>query len=168
MPTGCRAFGLLAVALFVVAMPQRGAAQAGGEFEWRFPLKQDTVAPSNIEAENICFKTHTFQVEPETLPFMRLMGPSSFSVNPGQSHKVPVQFDTRNMKPGQYEAVIKVRCMTCRGEKGCRQDHKDLHVYLTVVPGAPNWSNVFPEQKGLSSRSPTLRWSAVAPEKKPK
>src|SRR5712692_4853369 len=149
------------------AAPPRAVAQAGSEFEWRVQLRVNTVAPSNIEATNICFKTHRFQVQPETLPFMRLLASGSFSVNPSSSHQVPVQFDTRNMNVGQYEAVIRVNCLTCRSEKGCKEDHQNLHVFLTVLPGLPSWTNVYPEQKDGASRSPALRWSNVSPEKKP-
>ncbi len=94
-----RIFLLVALAIGLAATRQRIAAQ--GDFEWRVPLTQNVVAPGTIEAENICFKTHSFRVEPETLPFMRLLAPGSFSVTPGGSHKVPVEFDTRNMKPGR-------------------------------------------------------------------
>ncbi len=164
--SGCRRILLPFLLLFVIA-GAAGRAAAQNDFEWRVQLKQNTVAPSNIEAENICHRTHSFQVEPESLPFMRLLGPGSFSVAAGASHKVPVEFDTRNQKPGQYEAVIAVKCLSCKSEKGCREDHKNLHVFLTVVPAAPSWSGIHPEQKGTASQSPALRWSNISPEKKP-
>jgi hypothetical protein len=164
--TGCHRL-FLPVLLFFLAAGAAPRATAQGDFEWRVQLKQNVVAPSNIEAENICFRTHSFQVQPESLPFMRLRESGSFSVGPGASHKVPVEFDTRNQKPGQYEAVIRVDCLTCKSEKGCREDHKNLHVFLTVLPAAPNWSGVHPEQKGSTSQSPALRWSNISPEKKP-
>ncbi len=165
MPACCRVLVVFLLLFLVAGAAPRAAAQ--GDFEWRVQLKQNIVAPSNIEAENICHRSHSFQVEPASLPFMRLLGPGSFSVTPGASHKVPVEFDTRNQKPGQYEAVIAVKCLTCKSEKGCREDHKNLHVFLTVLPAAPDWSGVHPEQKGSATQSPALRWSNVSPEKKP-
>ena len=155
---------LALLASFIVPA-QRIAAQ--GDFEWRVQLRPNIVAPSNIEATNTCFKTHRFQVEPESLPFMRLLGSPNFSVNPGRQHKVPVEFDTRNVNPGQYEALVVVKCLTCKSERGCRQDHQNLHVFLTVLPAAPNWSSVHPEQKGSASQSPAQRWSGIDPAKKP-
>lgn len=154
----------LAASLFLLA--QRAGAQS--DFEWRVQLRVNIVAPSNIEATNAsCHRTHRFQVEPERLPFMRLLGESTFSVSPGSQHRVPVEFDTRNIKPGQYEAVVKVKCLTCRSEPGCREDHKNLHVFLTVLPGLANWSAVHPELKTPEGGSPTRRWTGVAPEQKP-
>ena len=150
-----------------VAVAQRANAPTSSDFEWRVQLRPNIVAPSNIEATNICFKNHRFQVEPESLPFMRLLGPASFSVKPGGQHRVPVEFDTRNMKPGQYEALVVVNCLTCKSERGCTEDHRNLRVFLTVLPAVPNWSSVHPEQKGSASQSPALRWTGIAPEKKP-
>ena len=156
---------LVALAASPFLLAQRAGAQ--GDFEWRVQLQANIVAPSNIEATNICFKTHRFQVEPESLPFMRLLGASNFSVNPGGQHKVPVEFDTRNIKPGQYEALVVVKCLTCKSEPKCRQDHQNLRVFLTVLPAAPNWSAVHPELKTPEGGSPTRRWTGVAPEQKP-
>lgn len=166
MPTFSRVFLVVLVAVLLAAAQQRSTAPASGEFEWRVQLKQDTVAPSNIEAVNKCKKTHRFQVDPQSLPFMRLKGDASFSVRARSQHQVPVEFDTRNMNPGQYEALVRVNCLTCRSEIGCTEDHQNLHVFLTVLSAAPNWSNVHPEQKGPVSTNPALRWSNVSPERK--
>lgn len=154
---------LLAVSL----LPPAQRAPAQSDFEWRVQLRANTVAPSNIEANNAsCHRTHRFQVEPESLPFMRLLGEPAFAVSPGNQHKVPVQFDTRNVKPGQYDAVIKVKCLTCKSEPGCKEDHVNLHVFLTVLPALPNWAALHPELKVIE-RGPAPRWSGIAPEQKP-
>lgn len=156
------------LALLILASPLGLAQHARAQdFEWRVQLRANTVAPSNVEATNHCFKTHGFRVEPESLPFMRLLGSSTFTVNPAGQHKVPVEFDTRNMKPGQYEALVVVRCLTCKSEKGCRQDHQNLRVFLTVTPAPPNWSAVHPELKISEPRSPAQRWAGITPERKP-
>ena len=155
--------GLLIV--FVLGVP--AAKAQGNDFEWRVQLPQGQVRPSSIEATNLCHKTHQFQVVPDSLPFMRLKGPSSFPVGPGGTLAVPVEFDTRNMKPGSSEALIVVKCLTCRTEKTCRQDHQNLHILLTVLAAAPNWSAIHPEQKESVLQSPALRWSSISPEQKP-
>jgi len=155
---------VLAASLF--ALVSRAGPQ--GEFEWRVQLRANTVAPSGIDATNAtCHRTHTFQVEPTSLPFMRVLGEPTFEVSPGNHHRVPVEFDTRNMNPGQFEALIRVNCLTCKKEPGCREDHKNLHVFLTVLPAVANWLSVHPEQKDGAINSPSLRWSNVSPEKKP-
>jgi len=143
-------------------------ALSAQEGEWRVQLRANSVAPSNVDAENVsCHRTHKFQIVPASLPFMKLLDASSFDVAPGESHKVPVQFDTRNMEPGQYDAVITVKCLTCKSEPGCREDHTDLHVYLTVLPALANWADVHPEQKGSVKDNPAFRWDDIYPEKKP-
>ena len=157
---------LLVLAASLFALVSRAGAQ--GEFEWRVELRANTVAPSAIDATNAsCHRTHRFQVEPTSLPFMRLLGESTFEVSPGDHHRVPVEFDTRNMKPGQFEALLRVNCLTCKKEPGCREDHKNLHVFLTVLPALANWSGVHPELKVIVNESPALRWIQIAPEKKP-
>jgi len=137
------------------------------DFEWRVQLKANSVAPSGIEATNDCKRTHTFQIVPDSLPYMRLMGPDTFDVAPGASYKEPVQFDTRSMQVGQYDAVLTVKCLTCKSEPGCKEDHKNLHVYLTVMPGTASWTEIHPEQKGSVKDNPELTWSDIHPESKP-
>ncbi|MGO9641483.1 MAG: hypothetical protein ACLP1Y_09295 [Candidatus Acidiferrales bacterium] len=142
--------------------------QRAQESEWRVQLRANTVAPSSVDAENVsCHRTHRFKIVPDSLPFMKLLDSATFEVAPGEQHKVPVQFDTRNMRPGQYDAVITVQCLTCKSEPGCHEDHTDLHVYLTVLPGLANWSEIHPELKGTVKDNPALRWSNISPDKKP-
>ena len=71
----CTRFALVLLAVASIALAQQTPAPSGGDFEWRVQLKQNTVAPSTIEAINRCKKTHRFQVDPATLPFMRVLGP---------------------------------------------------------------------------------------------
>ncbi len=160
--------GLALLLLFASPLALPPSVWAQSDFEWRVQLRANIVAPSNIEATNAsCHRTHRFQVEPENLPFMRLLGESTFAVSPGSQHRVPVQFDTRNIKPGQYEAVVKVKCLTCKSEPGCKEDHVNLHVFLTVLPALPNWAAVHPESKPHAGVSPPRRWTQIAPEQKP-
>ncbi|GEM_PF-3147118 len=164
MKTKRKAVGLVLAASLLVVVP-RARAQ---EFEWRVQLRANTVAPSAIDATNAtCHRTHRFQVQPTSLPFMRVLGEPTFEVSPGNHHRVPVEFDTRNMKPGQFEALVRVNCLTCKKEPGCREDHQNLHIFLTVLPGLANWSAVHPELKIFTDGSPTLRWRYIAPEQKP-
>jgi len=138
------------------------------ESQWRVQLKANTVAPSTITAENIsCHRTHQFKVVPDSLPFMKLLGDDTFEVAPGEQHTVPVQFDTREMEPGSYDAVITVQCLTCKSEPGCRENKTDLHVYLTVLPGTADWNDIHPEEKGTVKNNPALRWCNISPDKKP-
>ncbi len=137
------------------------------ESEWRVQLRANTVAPSTITAENAsCRRTHRFKVVPDSLPFMKLLDSATFEVAPGEQHSVPVEFDTRNIEPGQYDAVISVECLTCKSEPGCREDHTDMHVYLTVLPGLANWTDIHPELKGTLKENPGSRWCNISPEKK--
>jgi len=138
------------------------------EAEWRVQLRANTAKPSTISAENIsCHETHRFKIVPDSLPFMKLLESPTFEVAPGQQHVVPVEFDTHNIDPGQYDAVITVQCLTCKSEPGCREDHVNLHVYLTVLPSLGAWTDIHPELKGTLKENPGLHWCNIAPEEKP-
>jgi len=157
---------LVLLAVASIALAQQTPAPSGGTFEWRVQLKQNTTAPSTIEAINRCKKTHRFQVDPARLPFMRVLGPTEFTVKPKSSFQAPVEFDTRNLQPGQYEALIVVKCLTCRTELTCTEDHENLRVFLTVLSSAPDWSSVDPGQKPQSPRT-SQSWPGVSPAQKP-
>lgn len=122
--------GILWLTPWATARPQR---PAGGDFEWRFSLKQNQVAPSNITARNSCFKRHRFQVELQNLPFMRLLDSPTFSVNPRNQYSLRVEFDSTGFAAGEYQGAVLIKCATCRGEKGCTQDFQRLNVYMTIV-----------------------------------
>jgi hypothetical protein len=122
------------------------------------------VRPSTVTATNDCFRVHQFQIQPDHLAFMTLQGPASFAVAPKGQKVVPVEFDTRGLKTGSYDALLTVRCMDCKSEKGCTEDHSDLHVTLLV---SPNWSETYPDQKGSASQNPALKWINISPEQKP-
>ena len=156
---------LLGTSLFLIVP---GAAQkGGGTFDWRVELAANRVTPSTVTATNECKKVHHFQIQPDHLPFMELNGPASFDVAPGSQYVVPVEFNTWHMKPGSYDALLTVRCMTCKADPTCHEDHQDLHVFVTVVPGAPNWTGVFPDQKNPSKQNAAQMWVNVFPERKP-
>ena len=159
----------LLLALFSVvsiALAQQTPTTTGNTFEWRVQLKQNAVAPSTIEAVNRCKKMHRFQVDPPTLPFMRVLGPAEFDVKPKSSFQAPVEFDTRNMQVGHHEALIVVKCLTCRSEPTCTEDHQNLHVFLTVLSSAPDWSSIDPAQKPQTPRT-LVSWPGVSPGQKP-
>ncbi len=160
-------FGVVLLGAASLAWAQQTSAPAGNTFEWRVQLKQNAVAPSTIEAVNRCKKTHRFQVDPATLPFMRVLGPTEFMVKPKSSFKAPVEFDTRNLQPGLHEALIVVKCLTCRSEPTCTEDHENLRVFLTVLSSAPDWSSVDPGQKPPSAARTTQSWPGVSPAQKP-
>jgi hypothetical protein len=143
------------------------AQQTANSSDWHVEVAANDLTRSTVTANNDCQRPHQFQIQPDHLPFLNLLGEASFQVPPRSQHIVPVEFDTHHMKPGSYEAKLTVRCMTCKTEPTCRQDYKDLHIFLTVRPGAPDWSGVHPEEKG-SAKNPALRWSNVSPDKKPK
>ena len=162
----CTRLALVLLAVASITLAQQTSAPSGGDFEWRVQLKQNTVAPSTIEAINHCKKTHRFQVDPATLPFMRVLGPTEFNVKPKSSFQAPVEFDTRNMPVGQHEALIVMKCLTCRSEPTCTEDHQNLHVFLTVLSSAPDWSSVAPAQKPQSPSTAQSR-PGISPEQKP-
>jgi len=103
------------------------------QFDWRFTLKADQVASSNITATNECRKRHRFEIDPNGLPaFMHLMGDSTFDVESRAQHTVPVKFDAHGLKAGDYQALVVIKCKNCKEELSCRQDRSVLHVYMTV------------------------------------
>jgi hypothetical protein len=111
---------------------------AGGEFEWRFTIKANHKASSNIEARNICRKPQRFEIVMQDLPtFMLLQGAPDFLVPPLSQHMVPVQFDSTGLTTGLHEGRVSIRCVTCRKtEATCSQDFQRLHIYMTVEPQA--------------------------------
>jgi hypothetical protein len=144
--------------------PQNTAPQGSETATWNVPLRSNQTRPSSVTATNDCFREHQFQIQPDHLAFMRLQGPASFAVAPKGQKIVPVEFDAHGLASGRYDAVLTVRCMDCKGERGCTEDHKDLHVFLTVFP---NWTEIFPEQKGSVKQNPALRWVNISPDQKP-
>jgi hypothetical protein len=112
----------------------QGASQAGpSEFEWRFSIKQNQTASSNIQARNICRRPHRFEVETEGLPaFMSLQGTPGFLVQPQSQYLLPVQFNSAGLSIGLHEGRVVIHCLTCREEKTCSQDYQRLHIYMTV------------------------------------
>jgi len=170
LPRTSRILPYTAILLFLIAVPAVSIAPSSGEPQksdasaWNVPLRANQVRPSTVTATNDCFATHQFQIEPDHLPFMRLLGPSQFSVAPKSQVVVPVEFDTHGLITGSYNATLTVRCKNCKSEAGCKEDHKDLHVYLTVFP---NWIEVYPGEKDSVAQNPALRWLGVNPEYKP-
>ncbi len=151
----------------IISVMSDSVQQRSGTFDWRVELAANRVTPSTVTATNECKQAHLFQIQPDHLQFMELNGPASFEVAPGGQRVVPVEFNTWHLKPGAYDAVLTVRCMTCKSEPTCHEDHQDLHVFLTVVPGAPNWTGIFPDQKKPSKDNPAQLWVNIFPEKKP-
>jgi len=104
-----------------------------GEYEWRFTIKANQKASSNIQARNLCNKTHRFEITTESLPsFMSLQGAPGFQVEAKTVYSVPVQVDSTGLLDGLHEAHVLIRCATCRSEPTCGQDYQRLHIYLTV------------------------------------
>src|SRR5205085_2404227 len=103
------------------AQNQQPLTQPGNQFEWRFSLKPNQIVSSTITTENTCRKRHRFEIVSQP-PFMSLAGESSFFVKPLSRHIFPVRFDSNGLKPGLYEGVVTVRCLSCSQEKGCSQD----------------------------------------------
>ncbi len=112
-------------------------AQPGGVFEWRFTVKANQTASSQITADNICFKRHRFEVETASLPpFMRLLGDAHASVDSLHKHDFPVEFSSKGLAPGEHQGVVVIKCLTCLQEKGCTVDREMLHIYMQVEPQA--------------------------------
>jgi hypothetical protein len=146
------------------------APQSDTAAPWNVKLNAEDTAPSTVTATNDCFAIHNFKIQPDHLPFMTLKGDATFPVAPKSQHVVPVEFNTHGMKPGSYNATLTVRCMDCKSEPGCREDHQDLHVFLVVTPAAPalaNWTSIQPGQKVIVIGSPALMWVNIYPDKKP-
>jgi hypothetical protein len=169
-----RRLGLIVLLLSGVAAAQTDSGQSGQNQSgqtgnvWNVTIVAGITANSSVTATNECFATHKFQTS-FNISFMKLIGPDTFSVAPRQSREFPVQFDTRGMSPGSYDGFVRVRCLDCNHEKGCKQDYTDLHVMLTVPPpkAPPEETppNLHPEWK--PSRTTNL-WSGVNISIKPK
>ncbi len=141
--------GVVWLTSWATAHAQRPSTPPSGQFEWRFSLKQNQVAPSNITAQNICFKRHRFQIDAEDLPpFMRLLGPPTFTVNPHNQYSVPVEFDSTGLKAGQSEGLVTIKCVTCPREKGCAQDRQLLHIHMTVLATEPEMTGTRSAEHG--------------------
>jgi hypothetical protein len=175
VPSASRILSWIAILLLLIIVsavstapqntaPQTTAPQNADTATWNVPLRSNQTRQSSVTATNDCFRVHQFQIQPDHLAFMTLQGSASFAVAPKGQKVVPVEFDAHGLKTGSYDAVLTVRCMDCKSERGCTEDHKDLHVFLTVFP---NWTEIFPEQKGSVKRNPALRWVTISPEQKP-
>jgi subtilisin family serine protease len=149
-------------------------AQTPGEFEWRFSIKQNQIASSNITAQNICRQPHRFEIVMQGLPaFLHLQGESAFPVPPLSQHVVPVQFDSTGLSLGLHEGQVVIHCLTCRTEKTCSQDYQRLHIYMTVDPSAPatttagNQPPTRPGQPGKPGATPTATPGQTGTPSKP-
>lgn len=122
--------------LLSVHLGAAGSARQAGQKKavWEVTLAADTQARSNIEVRNECQGSHTFSVEPHNLPYLQLPTPPTITVPGRLVQNMPVTFDTTGMRPGQHEGSLRVKCETCRYERGCRQDNESLAVRLTVTP----------------------------------
>jgi subtilisin family serine protease len=138
-----RLAGFVAAALWLAAQAAAQARPAAGnEFEWRFSLKANQVAPSNIVTRNICHKRNRFEIDTKQLPpFLRLLGVASFYADAHGEHKLPVQFDSTGLKAGEHEGLVVIKCLTCKQE-GCNLDREVLHIYMRVE-GEPAASGNF-------------------------
>jgi len=130
---------LVAATLWLAA---QAAAQAplaaNNELEWRFSLKPNQVAPSNIVTQNICRRRNRFEIDTKHLPpFLRLLGDASFYADGHSEHKLPVQFDSTGLKAGEHEGMVVIKCLTCKQEGSCKLDRELLHIYMTVEAEPP-------------------------------
>jgi hypothetical protein len=108
-------------------------AASNGEYEWRFTIKANQKASSNIQTRNVCSRTHRFEIATESVPsFMSLQDAPGFQVEAKSEHLLPVQFDSTGLLDGLHEAHVLIRCTTCRSEPTCTQDSQKLHIYMTV------------------------------------
>jgi hypothetical protein len=160
-------FALLFASVSSTAPQNTPSPQTSATANWNVKLNAEDTAPSTVTATNECSAVHHFQIQPDHLAFMNLKGEASFQVPPNSQHVVPVEFNTHGLKPGSYDAVLTVRCMDCKSERTCHEDHQDLHVFLTVTPALPNWSSIFPDEKESVTHNPALLWVNISPEKKP-
>jgi subtilisin family serine protease len=129
----CWVVGLLALAISAAGQVAPTEGSGDNQMEWRFTIKADRVAPSTLTAENECRRRHQLAIDVATLPpFLHLMGEATFAVEPRSQHAVPVKFDTRGLKAGEYQGLVVIKCVTCNTEPGCTQDRKLVHVYMTV------------------------------------
>jgi subtilisin family serine protease len=130
---------LAALSLLGASVCAWAQSAAGGEFEWRFSIKANQTASSNITAHNVCRQPHRFEIVTQELPsFMRLLGAAGFQVQPLGQSMVPVQFDSTGLSLGMHEGRVTIHCLTCRTEKTCSQDYQRLHIFMTVeAPASP-------------------------------
>lgn len=124
---------------FLLASAALAGAQAGsGDFEWRFTIKLNQVASSNITADNICHHRHHFEIDSAHLPaFVHLVNESSADVEPHTKRAFPVKFDSSGLAAGEYQGLVLINCVDCKQENGCSQDRQTLHIYMTVAADLP-------------------------------
>jgi subtilisin family serine protease len=140
----------------------------GGWFEWRFSMKQNQTASSNITASNACRQPHRFEIVMQGLPpFMRLQGETAFLVPPLSQHVVPVQFDSNGLSLGLHEGRVAIHCLTCRTEKTCSQDYQLLHILMTVEPSAPAVPTTAGNQPQPKPGQPAARGASPTPTPAP-
>jgi subtilisin family serine protease len=133
-------FVVLVLALGAAASAQvQPGPNASGEFDWRFTIKLNQVASSNITAENVCKQRHRFEIDTHELPpFLRLLSEPGADVESHSRHVFPVEFDSNGLKAGDYQGTVFVHCINCKRESGCVQDRQILHIYMTVAPANPS------------------------------
>ena len=151
--TGDKVLGFVLMSLLSLSgaktAAQQTQPQVPADSEWSFSVKEDQTAQSDITARNICFKRHRFHIELQNLPFMKLVGNSTFQVNAGSEYKTPVSIDARGLKPGDYEGTAVVMCETCPKEKGCTQDRQNLRVRMTVTASTQMPAMTVEDQKKI-------------------
>jgi subtilisin family serine protease len=137
------------------AQSQPSSTAQSGEFDWRFTVKQNQVASSNITADNICRHRHRFEIDSQQLPpFVHLVNESSADVESHSKHVFPVKFDSTGLKAGEYQGLVMINCLDCKRENGCTVDRQVLHIYMTVAPDTPAApaKNSQPNQNFVSDR----------------
>ena len=128
-----RLFALLVSFVFVSAL----AAQNANERPvWDVKLEANKIVPSTLTVQNRCRRRHTFDIQPENVPFLKI-SKKSVKVRGGRDSVVPVKFNTNNMQPNTYNGRVLVICRSCGKEPTCTQDREILPVVLRI-PGVAN------------------------------
>src|SRR5438034_10271033 len=95
------AIALATVCALSVALAQERPGRPGRPGrgrEWRFTIKTNQTATSQITADNTCHKRHRFEVDAQNLPsFMHLLGDPHFLVDSHRKHDFPVQLNSQGL-----------------------------------------------------------------------
>ncbi len=103
---------------------------------WNLGMRQaHWTGTSSLAIENHCRQNHSFDVLSQNLPFFQFQAQTHNVAIPGhQTKSLAVKFDTDEMQPGDYDGQVVVRCLDCRKEPGCTQDHEFVPVHLAIGP----------------------------------
>jgi hypothetical protein len=123
-------FAILLTTGLISCLAQPPAAAAS---VWNLSLPAGMVITSAVNVTNKCRDGVQLKLESKDLKFL-ILPDKPIDVAAERTIAVPVQFDTKALKPGKYEGALTITCVTCGGESGCPISKEERKVSLTVTP----------------------------------